>query len=175
MDYFSLFDVPQQFDVDTTLLSARYQALQQLTHPDKFATASESEKRIAMQKNAQVNDAFRVLKDPILRAEHLLALRGVNVAHDQQSMKDTAFLMQQMEWRESLEDASATSDVDAMYALDDELQQHAQQLMSQLSAQLNAGTEERLQTAEGLIAKLKFMHKLRHQIDEQIDRLEEDY
>ncbi|MGY0564180.1 MAG: Fe-S protein assembly co-chaperone HscB, partial [Paraglaciecola chathamensis] len=105
MNYFALFNLTPSFEIDKAGLAATYQQLQKLTHPDKFATASERDKLIALQKNAQVNDGYQVLKTPLSRAEHMLELRGVELQHEQKTMQDGAFLMQQMEWREQLDDA----------------------------------------------------------------------
>ncbi|MFQ3197153.1 MAG: molecular chaperone HscB [Paraglaciecola sp.] len=68
MNYFELFNLSPVFHLDTTQLAKTYQTLQLLTHPDKFATAGDRDKRIALQKNAQVNDAYQVLKSPLSRA-----------------------------------------------------------------------------------------------------------
>ena len=93
MNYFELFNIPVFFDVDLSLLPQTYQQLQRLTHPDKFASGSEQEKLLAVQKNSQVNDAYSVLKSPLSRAEYLLSLRGIDLKHEQQTIKDSAFLM----------------------------------------------------------------------------------
>ena len=99
MNYFQLFNLPVSLNLDKAQLSRAYQTLQQLTHPDKFASGSDQEKRIALQKNAQVNDAYSTLKHPLSRAQHILALRGIVIDGEQHTMQDTAFLMQQMELR----------------------------------------------------------------------------
>jgi molecular chaperone HscB len=110
MNYFELFNLPVSFDVDLSTLPQTYQQLQRLTHPDRFARGSEQEKLVAIQKNAQVNDAYSVLKSPLSRAEYLLSLRGIDLQHEQKTIKDTAFLMQQMEWREELSEISEQTD-----------------------------------------------------------------
>ena len=119
MNYFQLFNLPVSLNLDKAQLSRAYQTLQQLTHPDKFASGSDQEKRIALQKNAQVNDAYSTLKHPLSRAQHILALRGIVIDGEQHTMQDTAFLMQQMELREALEDAKQNED--ALIKFSDEL------------------------------------------------------
>ncbi|MDZ7904215.1 MAG: Fe-S protein assembly co-chaperone HscB [Rheinheimera sp.] len=97
MNYFQLFQVPAQFDLDLTELGTRYLELQRNFHPDNFAAGSERDRLLAVQQAANINDAYHSLKQPLLRAEHLLALRGVKISHEQRSFTDTHFLMQQME------------------------------------------------------------------------------
>lgn len=71
---FTLFDLPVQFQVDNAQLSECYLALQKSLHPDNFAASSATEQRLAMQKSAEINDALHILKDPILRAEAIIAI-----------------------------------------------------------------------------------------------------
>ena len=93
---FAIFDLPVAFNVDQALLSERYLALQKSLHPDNFVTADAQEQRIAMQKSTEVNDALKTLKDPILRAEAIIALNtGKAQDLEQKSTQDMAFLMQQ--------------------------------------------------------------------------------
>src|SRR5690606_10742494 len=114
MNHFELFHLPEQFELDLAQLSASYQQLQQLTHPDKFATASDQQRLLSVQKNAQLNDAYQALKSPLLRAEYLLELKGIDLKHETSTMQDGMFLMQQMEWREQLDDIQASADLDAL-------------------------------------------------------------
>ncbi len=165
MNYFSLFRLPEQFQVDTADLSRAYQTLAQITHPDKFATSSEREKRLAVQKNAQVNDGYQVLKTPILRAEHILELRGVELKHEQQTMQDTGFLMQQMEWRESLEEIQSTKNEDALLDMDGEIKSQIKNHLSLLEAELTKQNAESDKVAAEEVRKLKFMYKLRDEIE----------
>lgn len=101
---FALFDLPVQFNLDTALLSQRYLALQKSLHPDNFSAYSAQEQRLAVQKSAEINDALQVLKDPLLRAEAIIQYY-TNEQQDIElkSTRDMAFLMQQLEWRETLE------------------------------------------------------------------------
>lgn len=99
---FLFFDLPVDFTVDLTLLYALFSAAKSL--PDNFVQHSPQEQRLAMQKSAEVNDALQILKDPVLRADCIVALHtGESLNLESQSSKDMAFLMQQMQWREQLE------------------------------------------------------------------------
>ncbi|WP_306523890.1 co-chaperone HscB [Rheinheimera sp.] len=166
MNYFQLFQVPAQFDLDLTELGTRYLELQRNFHPDNFASASERDRLLAVQQAANINDAYHSLKQPLLRAEHLLALRGVKISHEQRSFTDTVFLMQQMELRELLADILHSTDP---YALIDEAEQQIQQqkklLLKQLAYALDANQPEQDLLAADIIRKLKFFFKLQHELE----------
>ena len=101
---FALFDLPVAFQVDSALLNERYLALQKSLHPDNFSAASAQEQRLAIQKSAEINDALRILKDPITRADSIIALNtGETENPEEKSNNDIDYLMQQMEWRDTLE------------------------------------------------------------------------
>ncbi len=117
---FELFGVPAGFAQDRAALDARWKELQKEVHPDKFAAQGPAAQRVAMQWSVRVNEAYQRLKDPLRRAAYLCELHGAPIqAHDNTAMP-AAFLMQQMEWREALEDAR---DFAAVEALDDEVMQ----------------------------------------------------
>jgi len=166
MNYFQLFQVPAQFDLDLTELGTRYLELQRNFHPDNFAAGSERDRLLAVQQAANINDAYHSLKQPLLRAEHLLALRGVKISQEQRSFTDTTFLMQQMELRELLGDIQHSSNP---YALIDEAEQQIQQqknvLLHQLAKALEENQHEQDLQAADIIRKLKFFFKLQHELE----------
>ncbi|GIU31365.1 co-chaperone HscB [Shewanella schlegeliana] len=172
MNYFELFSLLPSYDVDTALLAERYRELQRAVHPDKFANASEQDKRLSVQRTAQINDGFQTLKNPIQRAEHLLALKGLELSHESTTLKDTQFLMQQMEWRESLEEIKHSDDPDSEIAeLYDSFEQYAKQITTDLKPLLVSEFEaDHLQAAEQ-IRKLKFMAKLQDELTRVEDAL----
>ena len=113
-DDFTLFGVPRRFAQDGAELDARRRALQAEVHPDRFAAEGAAAQRIAMQWAVRVNEAWQRLKDPLKRAAYLCELAGVPIdAHDNTAMP-ADFLMQQMAWREALEDADGAHGVQAL-------------------------------------------------------------
>lgn len=110
MNHFELFGLVEGFELDTRQLADTYRQLQTQFHPDRFATAPEREQLAAVQRAAQINDAFTTLKAPLRRAEYLLSLRGTDIRGEQQTLQDPAFLMQQLEWRERLADLKGEAD-----------------------------------------------------------------
>ncbi|MFT6779103.1 MAG: molecular chaperone HscB [Paraglaciecola sp.] len=177
MNYFELFNIPVSFDVDLSVLPQTYQQLQRLTHPDKFASASGQEKLVAIQKNAQVNDAYTVLRSPLSRAEYLLSLRGIDLQHEQQTIKDTTFLMQQMEWREELAEITEQADpLGALESLEYEINQRIKSDLIKLSHLLESErslAEQSLaeKSAADMIRQLKFSYKMLSEIEIKEDVL----
>jgi molecular chaperone HscB len=154
------------------VLPQTYQQLQRLTHPDKFASGSEQEKLVAIQKNAQVNDAYSILKSPLSRAEYLLSLRGIDLQHEQQTIKDTAFLMQQMEWREELaEIADQTDPLSALESLEGEINLRIKSDLTQLSHLLESEQIKAEESAADMIRQLKFSYKMLSEIELKEDML----
>ncbi|MCG9696385.1 co-chaperone HscB [Shewanella sp. Isolate11] len=172
MNYFELFSLSPRYDIDTALLAERYRDLQRAVHPDKFANASEQDKRLAVQRTAQINDGYNTLKHPILRAEHMLSLKGIDLSHESTTVKDTQFLMQQMEWRESLEDLKHSDDPGELIdQLHDSFSEHQAEFTSQLSERVTSDELPVLQQAADLIRKMKFMAKLQDELARAEDAL----
>lgn len=161
MNYFELFNFSPAFQIDLTVLAERYRELQRTVHPDNFANASEQQKLLAVQRTAQVNDGYQALKDPVRRAEHILFLRGIDISHETTTVKDTAFLMQQMEWREALEDITSVDDVASLY---DEFSDYQKLLTVHLSSMLASDNTHDWSMAADDIRKLKFMIKLHDEL-----------
>ena len=106
---FELFGLPQQFALDRGQLDDTWKALQREAHPDRFAPEGAAAQRVAMQWSVRINEAYQRLKDPLKRAAYLCELRGVPVQAESNKAMPPAFLMQQMEWREALDDAEGAA------------------------------------------------------------------
>lgn len=160
---FALFDLPVAFQVDSALLNERYLALQKSLHPDNFSAASAQEQRLAIQKSAEINDALRILKDPITRADSIIALNtGKTENPEEKSNNDIDFLMQQMEWRETLENIENRQDTDELTAFAQEINQIRHAILSELSTAL---TEQQWDIARAITDKLRFIKKLQAEIE----------
>ena len=93
-NHFELFGLPERFRFDAALLDRAYHALQSEVHPDRFATAGDAERRVALQSSARVNEAYRALKDPVIRAQYILSLHGVDaLSETDTSLPPAASLM----------------------------------------------------------------------------------
>jgi len=160
---FALFDLPVAFQVDSALLNERYLALQKSLHPDNFSAASAQEQRLAIQKSAEINDALRILKDPITRADSIIALNtGKTENPEEKSNNDIDFLMQQMEWRETLENIENRKDTDELTAFAQEINQIRHAILSELSTALDA---QQWDIARAITDKLRFIKKLQAEIE----------
>lgn len=160
---FALFDLPVAFQVDSALLNERYLALQKSLHPDNFSAASAQEQRLAMQKSAEINDALRILKDPITRADSIIAINtGETENPEEKSNNDIDFLMQQMEWRETLENIENRQDTDELTAFTQEINQIRHAILSELSTALDA---QHWDIARAITDKLRFIKKLQTEIE----------
>ena len=115
-DDFELFGVPQRFAQERSALDARWKELQREAHPDRFAAQGDAAQRVAMQWSVRINEAYQRLKDPQRRAAYLCELHGAPIRAEDNTAMPAAFLMQQMQWREDLEDASSAAAVDALEA-----------------------------------------------------------
>src|SRR3990170_8413432 len=105
-NHFELFDLPQCFHLDLAQMDEAYRGIQSQVHPDRFAQASDGERRASMQSATQVNEAYRTLKNPLARARYLLALRGVDLDSENNTAMPAGVLRQEMHWRESVEEAA---------------------------------------------------------------------
>ncbi len=169
MNHFELFGLSSQFELDDSLLSSQFRELQRLFHPDKFASGSEQERLLAVQKAAQINDAYQILKDPVTRAEYLLFLQGIELRDEQQTMQDPQFLMQQMELREELEVISDSMDAEVLLGdFEQKVQFLYKDLLQEVATLL---AEENWPSAAIEVRKLKFIIKLQQEIERLEDQL----
>jgi molecular chaperone HscB len=111
---FQLFAVPATFAQERSTLDARWKELQREAHPDRFAAQGAAAQRIAMQWSVRINEAYQRLKDPVRRASYLCELHGAPVNAENNTSMPGAFLMQQMEWREALDDVADAKALDAL-------------------------------------------------------------
>ena len=161
---FELFGVPVQFAQDRAQLDARWKDLQREAHPDKFASQGTAAQRVAMQWSVRINEAYQRLKDPMRRAAYLCELGGAPIQAENNTAMPAVFLMQQMEWREAMDDAT---DVAALEALLDDVQQ-AHTVALQQCAQL-IDTAHDLPAASQQVRGLMFIEKFLRDIEARID------
>lgn len=163
MNHFELFGLPLQFQLDGSLLASQFRDLQRQFHPDNFATASERDRLLAVQKASQINDAYQVLKNPISRAEHLLVQNGVDIRGEQQTMQDPMFLMQQMELREELEEITSSAEPEtALFDFEAKVSKMYKQHLVDVEQELDRADWPQ---AADRVRKLKFIAKLKHEIE----------
>ncbi len=166
-NHFQLFDLPQQYALDQTKLESNFRSIQSASHPDRYVTATEAEKLVAMQTATNANEAYQTIKHPTLRAIYLLATQGIHLESDRAMPAD--FLMQQMEWREEVE--SNAHNLSGLHRLQRAIKQEVVNLTQTLGNQLDIQHDP--ESAASTVRKLQFMDKLREEIERKIDLLED--
>lgn len=168
-NHFELFQLPERFALDARALDDAYRAVQAQVHPDRFAAAGDAQKRIAMQWATRANEAYQTLKSPLRRATYLLHLRGIDVGAENNTAMEPAFLMQQMEWRERIEDAAGARNVGELDALLRELRGEEAQRLERLAKLLDSNAN---QAAAEAVRQLMFIERVAHEIEAQIEKLD---
>jgi molecular chaperone HscB len=158
---FILFGLPQQFAQERSSIDAAWKALQAQTHPDKFAAQGSAAQRLAMQWSVRINEAYQRLKNPLTRAAYLCTLAGVAIDAERNTAMPSDFLMQQMQWREALDEAGREEP--ALQALHDEAS-HWQQAALQRCAALLDVAHDAAQAA-GVVRQLLFVDKFLQEVE----------
>jgi molecular chaperone HscB len=127
-NFFQLLQIPQNFEINETVLEQHYRLLQQKAHPDNYIHADSITRAQAQQMAGQINEAYHILKNPLLRAKYLLLLQGIQF-DVLENKAPAAFLMQQMQWQEALEEAETSTETEQVLR---EVQAEKQRLEQQL-------------------------------------------
>ncbi len=165
---FQLFGLRETQVQDRAAIDARWKGLQAEVHPDRFAAEGAATQRVAMQWAMRVNEAYQRLKDPLKRAAYLCELRGASVGAEHNTQMPTAFLMQQMEWREALDDATTAA---ALESLDDDAAQAETAALAQAQRLLDDHNDAPAAAAQ--VRALMFIQRFRADIDQRLARLED--
>ena len=168
-NHFELFKLPVQFSIDRQGLDKAYKAIQNLVHPDRFVTATEAEKRTAIQWAAMANDAYHILRNPLKRAAYLCELNGYNLNGETHVTMDPEFLMQQIEWRESLENEREDKDIARLEKLDEEQRNLRKEQMDIVEKHLD---DKQFDKAVQDIRKMMFLEKFNEEISLAFDELD---
>jgi molecular chaperone HscB len=166
-DDFTLFGLPPKQALDRAELDARRRELQAEVHPDRFATEGAAAQRVAMQWAVRVNEAYQRLRDPLSRAAYLCALRGVPIDAERNTAMPAAFLMQQMQWREALDEAT---DAAAVEALDADIAHDESQMLAELATLLDDTQDTAAAAAR--VRALMFVARFRHDIGRRLEALD---
>ncbi|CRZ19745.1 Fe-S protein assembly co-chaperone HscB [Kingella kingae] len=158
---FQLFGLPVQFDLNAEQLHQQYHTLAAQFHPDRFAAASAFEQKQAMMMSAAINQAYEQLSHPLNRAAELLRTQNIDADAPEHTSFAPEFLMQQMQWRETLMDAQMEQDEAAMLALDSEIAAEQQTLLIQLR---QAFEQQQYESAAQLVRQGRFLDKMRQEI-----------
>ena len=161
---FELFGLPAQFALDRAVLDQCWKDLQRKVHPDKFADQGAAAQRLALQWSVRVNEAYQRLKDPLKRAAYLCEMQGAPVRSESNTAMPADFLMQQMTWREALDEAESLEDVEALRR---ELVAGRDAVL-QRCAQMLDGAHD-YAAAVGQVRALMFIERFAKDLDDRMD------
>ena len=168
-NYFSLLGLPVSFAVDKETLTTNYHDIQKSIHPDKFANATDRERRLSVQKAAQINDALQTLKNPLQRSIYLLSLYGIELGENNNSI-DPAFLMEQMELRENLSQVNDKDDpLGELDTILDDVKSRINKIISGLENLFNEllsadeQDDELLKKTSAQVLEMQFLNRLQEE------------
>jgi molecular chaperone HscB len=167
-DDFELFGIPRRFEQDRKDLDMRWRDLQAQVHPDRFALEGAAGQRVAMQWAMRVNEAYQRLKDPLKRAAYLCELQAAPIHAETNTAMPTGFLIQQMEWREALDEAGTLEQVEI---LAQQVAEHRNKSLLQLASTLDQARD--YPAAALLVRALMFVERFAQDVDQQLEALEQ--
>jgi len=170
-NYFELFGLPAVFSVDQEKLSEQYRYLQTVVHPDKFANASDYERRVSVQKSARINEAYQILKQPLSRAQYLVEylseVNGVELRNDSDVKMDSNFLLQQMEVREKLDKIKLNKNLNGeLTIIANDIHQNKGNIEKDIGKLFEHNAKDNLQEIAGLVNRLQFLSRIQEEISE---------
>jgi len=166
-DDFSLFALAQRFDQERAQIDATWKDLQRQAHPDKFADQGAAAQRVAMQWSVRINEAYQRLKDPLKRAAYLCELHGAPVNAENNTAMPASFLMQQMQWREELDDASTAADLEKISLQCAQSKREVLQNLQSLIDDQQAWSDAVVQ-----VRALMFIERFAADVDKRLDQLD---
>lgn len=169
-NFFELFGLPARFDLDAGQLDHAYRDLQSTVHPDRFVNAPEAERRVSMQQATQVNEAYQTLKNPVRRAAYLLAQHGIDPQFETNTAMPAQFLIEQMEWREAIEEASGSADARELDHLSSRLGGELKHMVAEIGRQIDERGD--FSAAADTVRKLMFLEKVGMEIGDAMEALE---
>eukprot|EP01096_Ripella_sp_DP13-Kostka_P008526 TRINITY_DN3166_c0_g1_i3.p1 TRINITY_DN3166_c0_g1~~TRINITY_DN3166_c0_g1_i3.p1 ORF type:complete len:332 (+),score=110.14 TRINITY_DN3166_c0_g1_i3:34-996(+) len=156
LDYFTLFSLPKQFDLDLKRLSAEYLSLQRQLHPDQFHTKREEERQISNDYSALLNQAYKTLKEPNRRAQYLLSLMQREKGLMEQSLvlPDSEFLTFVLSVQEEIEECNENTELSSLLH---ELEEREKSLTADLRVAFESGD---FSVISLLVSKLNYVFRL---------------
>lgn len=164
---FEIFDLPLTFKLNPQLLDERWKNLQRMAHPDNFSMQDKAFQRIAMQYSVRINEAYQRLKFPLKRAAYLCELNGASIQAEENTLMASEFLIQQMHWREQLEEAVSFLDIEH---LQHEVLAAKESAFSRCETFLDI--DKNWINAASEVRTLMFMERFEVDIDKRRDQLE---
>lgn len=163
---FELFGLPQRFAQDRAVVDERWKELQREAHPDRFAAQGAAAQRVALQWSVRINEAYQRLKDPLRRAAYLCELLGAPIEAENNTAMPPAFLVEQMEWREALDEAGSEEDLEA---LSDRVLQRRREMLARIGQLLDL--EGDAPAAAQQVRALMFIERFAQDVESRLAQL----
>lgn len=163
---FELFGLPQRFAQERSEIDRRWKELQREAHPDRFAAQGASAQRAALQWSVRINEAYQRLKEPLKRASYLCELRGAPIQAENNTAMPPEFLMEQMEWREALDEAAGEPELEA---LADRVATRRREMLARIGQLLDL--EADAPAAAQQVRALMFIERFAHDVESRLAQL----
>ncbi|MDE2606704.1 MAG: Fe-S protein assembly co-chaperone HscB [Burkholderiales bacterium] len=163
---FELFGLPQRFAQERAGIDARWKDLQREAHPDRFAAQGPAAQRVALQWSVRINEAYQRLKDPLKRAAYLCERLGAPIDAENNTAMPPEFLMEQMEWREALDEAR---DEEELEDLSDRVLRRRRDMLARIGQLLDQ--EGDAKAAAQQVRALMFIERFAADIDSRLAQL----
>lgn len=159
-NYFQAFGIEPNFEINLRELKQAYRDKQQQSHPDRFAHEEASVQRKAVQATALNNEMFQTLVSNVKRGHYLLALNGIDFDVETYTVTDVEMLMNQLNYREQLNDYKKQKDVDALIELQDEVSDKQKEIARRLSILFAGDITNDAEQIKATLCELQFFDKL---------------
>src|SRR5216684_3011451 len=145
-DHFSLFGLPRKLWIEMSALEKKFLELSWKLHPDKFVNAGAAEQELSLKTSSELNDAYRVLRDPVARVEYLLELEGMRKEGEHKQQAPPELLEEVFELNESLDELreakASGGDLTSLKSRLESAEKSFQEKLCEVDAQLQAAARE---------------------------------
>ena len=163
---FELFGLPQRYAQERPEIDQRWKELQREAHPDRFAAQGHTAQRAALQWSVRINEAYQRLKDPLKRAAYLCELLGAPIHAHSNTAMPAPFLMEQMEWREALDEADGAQ---ALEVLSERVSARRQAMLAHIQQLLDEQADAPAAAQE--VRALMFIERFAQDIESRLAQL----
>jgi molecular chaperone HscB len=168
-DYYEFFGIPRKLSVDLEDLQKRFYSLSREFHPDRYARKSAAEQQYALDATSILNDGYRVLRDPIKRAEYLLAQEGFDIGEQRSKDVPPELLEEVFELNMLLEEAPDRSELEQAREKFQAMQRDADtELESLFQAYDSSGNRDVLQNVRGLLNRRRYIQNLVRDVEKAL-------
>jgi len=168
-DYFSFFGIPRKLSVDTSDLQSRFYSLSRQLHPDRFARGAVADQQYALDATALLNDAYRVLRDPIQRAEYLLTQEGFDIGEQRSKNVPPELLEEVFELNMLLEETPERDELERARTKFQSMQAETDDELSSLFERYDASEDRTvLQGIRGVLNRRRYIQNLVRDVEKAL-------